>query len=124
IPRAGPLAKPRSLQQVGVPAELTRTVIPHDNPQTPEKIALGQELFFDGRLSADGTLACATCHDPGRAFADGRPISIGIHGRAGQRIARTILNALYNKAQFWDGRVSTLEEHAALPINNPSEMGQ
>jgi cytochrome c peroxidase len=124
IPKAGPLAKPRSLQQVGVPAELTRTVIPHDHPQTPEKIALGQELFFDGRLSADGTVACATCHDPARAFTDGRPISIGIHGRAGQRNAPTILNALYNKAQFWDGRVSTLEEQAALPIINPSEMGQ
>jgi cytochrome c peroxidase len=124
IPKAGPLAKPRSLQQVGVPAELTRTVIPHDNPQTPEKIALGQELFFDGRLSADGTVACATCHDPARAFTDGRPVSIGIHGRAGQRNAPTILNALYNKAQFWDGRVSTLEEQAALVIINPSEMGQ
>jgi cytochrome c peroxidase len=124
IPKAGPLAKPRSLQQVGVPAELTRMVIPHDNPQTQEKMALGQELFFDGRLSADGTVACAACHDPTRAFTDGRPISIGIHGRAGQRNAPTILNALYNKAQFWDGRVNTLEEQAALPIINPSEMGQ
>jgi cytochrome c peroxidase len=124
IPRAGPLARPRSLQQVGLPAELTRKAIPHDNPQTPEKIALGQKLFFDGRLSADGTVACATCHDPARAFTDGRPASIGIHGRKGQRNAPTILNALYNKAQFWDGRVDTLEEQAALPIFNPHEMGQ
>jgi cytochrome c peroxidase len=124
IPQAGPLASPRSFQQVGVPTELTRTVMPHDNPQTPEKIALGQKLFFDGRLSADGTVACATCHDPARAFTDGRPVSIGIHGRAGQRNAPTILNALYNKAQFWDGRVKTLEEQAAMPIANPVEMGQ
>jgi cytochrome c peroxidase len=51
--------------------------------QTPEKIALGQKLFFDGRLSADKTVACSTCHDPARAFTDGRPVSIGIHGRAG-----------------------------------------
>src|SRR5439155_10178288 len=79
IPKAGPLARPRSLQQVVLPAELTRSVIPPDNPQTPEKIALGQKLFFDGRLSADGTVACATCHDPSRAFTDGRPVSIGIH---------------------------------------------
>ena len=64
IPEAGPLARPRSLRQVGVPAELTRTVILPDNPQTPEKIALGQKLFFDGRFSTDGTVACATCHDP------------------------------------------------------------
>jgi cytochrome c peroxidase len=124
IPKAGPLARPRSLQQIGVPSELTRSVVPSDNPQTPEKVALGQKLFFDGRLSADGTVACATCHDPARAFTDGRPTSIGIHGRAGQRNAPTVLNALYNKRQFWDGRVKTLEEQAALPIVNPVEMGQ
>jgi cytochrome c peroxidase len=124
IPEAGPLARPKSLQQVGVPAEATRAAIPHDNPQTPEKIALGESLFFDGRLSADGTVACSTCHDPARAFTDGRPVSIGINGRAGQRNAPTILNALYNKTQFWDGRVKTLEEQAALPIVNPFEMGQ
>jgi cytochrome c peroxidase len=124
IPKAGPLARPRSLHQVGLPADLTRKAISRDNPQTPEKIALGQKLFFDGRLSADGTVACATCHDPARAFTDGRPVSIGIHGRAGQRNAPTILNALYNKAQFWDGRAKTLEDQAAFPIFNPVEMGQ
>jgi cytochrome c peroxidase len=124
IPQAGLLARPKSLEQVGVPAELTRTVIPPDNPQTVEKIALGQKLFFDGRLSADGTVACATCHDPARAFTDGRPTSIGIHGRAGQRNAPTILNALYNKTQFWDGRAKTLEDQAVSPIINSVEMGQ
>jgi len=124
IPKAGPLAKPRSLNQVGLPVELTQKVIPQDNPQTPEKIALGQKLFFDGRLSADGTVACATCHDPARAFTDGRPVSIGIHSRAGQRNAPTILNALYNKMQFWDGRARTLEEQASFPIINSFEMGQ
>jgi cytochrome c peroxidase len=124
IPEAGSLARPKSLEQVGVPAEVTRQLIPSDNPQTPEKIALGQKLFFDGRLSADGTVACSTCHDPTRAFTDGRPTSTGIKGRVGERNAPTILNALYNKTQFWDGRVKTLEEQAALPIINPLEMGQ
>jgi cytochrome c peroxidase len=124
IPEAGPLAQPKSLQQVGAPVDATRAAIPPDNPQNPEKIALGMNLFFDGRLSADGTVACATCHDPVRAFTDGRPTSIGIHGRVGQRNAPTILNALYNTTQFWDGRVKTLEEQAALPIVNASEMGQ
>jgi cytochrome c peroxidase len=81
-------------------------------------------LFFDGRLSIDGTVACSTCHDPALAFTDGRTASIGFKGRAGQRNSPTILNALYNSAQFWDGRVKTLEEQAALPIVNPSEMGQ
>jgi cytochrome c peroxidase len=124
IPEAGPLARPKSGQQLGAPAAATRTAIPPDNPQTPEKIALGQKLFFDGRLSADGTVACSTCHDPARAFTDGRPASIGIKGRVGQRNAPTILNALYSKTQFWDGRVKTLEEQAALPIVNSVEMGQ
>src|SRR5262249_30294013 len=110
IPQAGLLARPRSLEQVGLPAELTRKVIAPDNPQTVEKTALGQNLFFDARLPADGTVACATCHDPARAFTDGRPTSIGIHGRAGQRNAPTILNALYNKTQFWDGRAKALED--------------
>jgi cytochrome c peroxidase len=124
IPKAGPLASPRSVQQVGVPADATRAAIPRDNPQTPEKIALGEKLFFDGRLSADGTVACSTCHDPARAFTDGRPASVGIKGRVGQRNSPTILNALYNKTQFWDGRAKTLEEQAALPIVNSVEMGQ
>src|SRR5438552_14830801 len=124
IPKAGPLAQPRSPQEVGLPVDQTRAVIPPDNPQTPEKIALGQKLFFDGRLSADGTVACASCHNPARAFTDGKPTSVGIKGRIGQRNAPTILNALYNKTQFWDGRVKTLEEQAALPIVNSVEMGQ
>jgi len=124
IPEAGPLGQPRSLHQIGAPADATRAAIPRDNPQTPAKIALGERLFFDGRLSADGTVACSTCHDPARAFTDGKPLSIGIAGRVGQRNAPTILNALYNKTQFWDGRAQTLEAQAALPIVNAVEMGQ
>lgn len=124
IPVAGPLADPRALFQVGLPEQLTRETIPSDDPLTPGKVKLGERLFFDGRLSADNTVACASCHDPARAFTDGRPVSVGIHGRMGQRNSPTILNALYNKAQFWDGRVDTLEQQAALPIVNPSEMGQ
>jgi cytochrome c peroxidase len=118
------LAQPKSLDQVGLRAELTRQAIPPDNPQTLEKMALGEKLFFDGRLSADGTVACSTCHDPACAFTDGPPTSIGINGGVGQRNAPTILNALYNKTQFWDGRAKMFEEQAALPIVNPIEMGQ
>jgi cytochrome c peroxidase len=123
LPKAGPLAQPRSQVQVGFPAALTASVIPPASPLTPAAIALGEKLFFDSRLSGDGTVACATCHDPARAFTDGRPASVGIHGRIGQRNSPTILNALYNKTQFWDGRVNTLEQQAALPITNPFEMG-
>ena len=122
LPQAGTLAEPRTSDQVGFPKVLTEYVI---SPVTlrPARVALGQKLFFEPRLSGDGTVACATCHDPARAFTDGRPVSVGIHGRVGQRNAPTVLNALYNKHQFWDGRATTLEQQAALPIANPFEMG-
>lgn len=118
------LAQPKSMRQVGLPLAATRAAIPADNLPTAEKVALGQRLFFDARLSADGTIACSTCHDPARAFTDGKPVSTGIGGRPGQRNAPTILNALYNATQFWDGRAVTLEQQAALPIVNSVEMGQ
>jgi len=124
IPPDNYLARPKSLHQVGVPLALTDSVIPKDNPQTPEKIALGERLFFDGRLSANGTVACASCHDPRLAFTDGRPVAVGIDNRVGQRNSPTVLNALYNQTQFWDGRAATLEQQAGLPIVNPVEMGQ
>jgi cytochrome c peroxidase len=124
IPPDNYLALPKSLHQVGVPVALTRAVIPRNNPQTPEKIALGERLFFDGRLSANGTVACASCHDPRLAFTDGRPVAVGIGNRVGQRNSPTVLNALYNQTQFWDGRAATLEQQAGLPIVNPVEMGQ
>ncbi len=123
LPKAGPLAQPRSQDQVGFPAALTKLVIPPGSPLAPAVVSLGEKLFFDSRLSGDSTVSCATCHDPARAFTDGRPVSIGVGGRAGQRNAPTLLNALYNKTQFWDGRVDTLEHQAALPITNPFEMG-
>ena len=122
-PEADTLAQPKSLQQVGVPVQLTQEAVPADNPQTSEKISLGQKLFFDRRLSVDGTVSCSTCHNPDLAFTDRKSTSVGIKGRVGQRNAPTILNALYNKTQFWDGRVNTLEEQAALPIVNAVEMG-
>ena len=122
LPQAGALAEPLSSDQVGFPRVLTEYVI---SPTTlrPARVALGQKLFFEPRLSGDGTVACATCHDPERAFTDGRPLSVGIRGHVGQRNAPTVLNALYYKHQFWDGRATTLEQQAAMPITNPFEMG-
>ncbi len=118
------LASPKSLSQIGLPIVATHAAVPVDNPQTEDKVALGERLFFDQRLSLDGTVACGSCHDPTLAFTDARPAAIGIKGRAGQRNSPTILNTLFLKAQFWDGRAKTLEEQAALPIVNPAEMGQ
>jgi cytochrome c peroxidase len=115
---------PASSGQVGLPVAATLAVVPSDNPQTPDKVALGKRLFFERRLSADGTVACSSCHDPARAFTDGRPASVGIMGRLGERNGPTVLNALYSRTMFWDGRAVSLEDQAVLPILNPSEMGQ
>jgi cytochrome c peroxidase len=124
IPKPGALAEPKSLDQLGLPKDLTQAITPRDNPTTPDKVALGKKLFFDGRLSADGTVACATCHDPDKGFTDGKATSVGIKQQVGHRNAPTVLNALYNDTQFWDGRAHLLEDQAKLPITNPIEMGQ
>jgi cytochrome c peroxidase len=108
----------------GEPVAETLAAIPLGNPQTPEKIALGRRLFFEPRLSVDGSVSCGSCHQPGRAFTDGRAAAVGVRGLVGQRNAPSILNTLYFKTLFWDGRVTTLEDQALLPIVNPSEMGQ
>jgi len=110
--------------QLGEPRAATLAAIPADNPQTPQKVALGRALFFERRLSADGTVSCGSCHQPGRAFTDGRAAAVGVKGLVGQRNAPSILNALYFKTLFWDGRAVTLEEQALLPIVNTSEMGR
>jgi len=106
------------------PLGLEEPPVPEDNPMTAEKVDLGKQLYFDKRLSADGTISCATCHDPAKGWADGRPVSTGIRGQKGARNAPTVLNAAYQYFQFWDGRASSLEEQALGPIQNPLEMGE
>jgi cytochrome c peroxidase len=118
-----PLAAPKSHSQAGFPAQLYSWVIPPDNPQSPAKVALGRKLFFDDRLSADGTISCDHCHSPTKGFTDQLPTSMGIHNAFGQRNAPTVLNALFNTLQFWDGRAPTLEKQIEGPILNPVEMG-
>jgi cytochrome c peroxidase len=97
--------------------------VPADNPQTPEKIALGDRLFNDQRFSSTGDVACATCHDAAKAFTDS-PLSVseGINKLTGTRNAPTVVNAAYNKTQFWDGRSPDLEDQALHPFLNPVEM--
>ncbi len=97
--------------------------VPKDNPMTPEKVALGQQLFFDPRLSADGTVSCNTCHNVMSSGTDNRPVSAGVAGQNGGRSAPTVWNAAFLTAQFWDGRAATLEDQAKGPILNPIEMG-
>jgi cytochrome c peroxidase len=96
---------------------------PPDNPLRPETVALGRKLFFDKRLSRDNTIACATCHDPKRAFTDEHPRAKGINGQLGPRRSPRILNRAWGKSFFWDGRSPTLEDQVAQPIANPIEMG-
>ncbi|MCU1273484.1 MAG: Cytochrome-c peroxidase [Bryobacterales bacterium] len=105
------------------PLGLVPVVWPKDNPYTPEKAELGRVLYFDPRLSADGSVSCATCHSPKFAFTDGAAVSTGIRGQKGNRSAPTVINRAYSLAQFWDGRASTLEEQAKGPMANPLEMG-
>lgn len=97
--------------------------VPEANPLTAQKIALGRKLFFDKRLSLDRTVACASCHDPKRAFSDGRVVARGIHGAEGTRNAPAIVNRGYGRTFFWDGRAKSLEQQALEPILNPKELG-
>ena len=109
---------------LGLPSDTWDYYIPRSNPLTTAKIELGRQLFFDPRLSADGRVSCATCHDPKLAFTDGKAVAEGINGQRGTRNSPTLLNALFNGGQFWDGRADTLEDQAKLPLINPLEMGE
>lgn len=108
---------------VAIPPGLDQYMpLPADNPLTIQKIERGRELFHDRRLSRDGSRACASCHDPARAFAGTDARSIGVFGRVGPRNVPAILNRGYGERFFWDGRISTLEEQVLQPIVNPVEM--
>jgi cytochrome c peroxidase len=96
--------------------------VPDENPITTEKIELGRRLFNDPRLSRDGTIACASCHEPRRAFSVDRAVAPGVFGRVGRRNAPAIVNRGYGRAFFWDGRSRSLEEQVLQPIQDPNEM--
>ena len=94
-----------------------------DNPTSPAKVELGQMLYFDPRLSQSHNISCNTCHQIGLGGDDGLPTSIGHKWQKGGRNAPTVLNSVFNTAQFWDGRAADLREQAGGPIQNPIEMG-
>ena len=96
--------------------------VPSDNLMTKDKIALGKRLFFDPRLSVNGSISCAFCHVPTAGYADPKPVSLGVRGKRGGRNAPAVLNAAYFPLQFWDGRAGSLEEQALGPLTNPVEM--
>jgi cytochrome c peroxidase len=98
--------------------------MPAGNVNYLQKVDLGKQLYFDGRLSKNNAISCAFCHNPGTGFADARQFSIGAFGTAGGRQAPTVYNAAFNPFQFWDGRATSLEEQAIGPIHNPIEMAE
>ena len=109
-----------------VPPTLTAIKQTAENPDgialTPEKIELGKVLFFDPRMSRSGLISCQTCHNVGLGGVDGLPTSVGHGWQKGPRNAPTMLNAIFNAAQFWDGRAPDLAEQAKGPLQASVEM--
>lgn len=112
MPRSRVLFKPVPQQMTDLP----------DNPLTPAKVDLGRKLFFDPRLSASQLISCNTCHNVGLGGVDLQETSIGHHWQKGPRNAPTVFNAVFNLAQFWDGRARDLAEQAKGPIQAAVEM--
>ena len=117
------LAIPWEVRAAGPPLGLDLYMpVPETNQLTSGKIALGRRLFFDKRLSRDGTLSCANCHVPKLAFSDGRAVARGVGSAEGIRNAPAIVNRGYGRLFFWDGRAKTLEQQVLEPILNPKEL--
>ncbi len=112
-----------SFQVAAQPLGLPPLPIPENNPQSPEKIKLGDKLYHDKRFSADGKVSCATCHAEDKGFTDNLRVSKGFMGKQGTRNAPTVINAAYMKTQFWDGREPDLEGQSKQPPINPVEGG-
>lgn len=95
---------------------------PADNPATPARVALGKSLFFDPRISGNGTVSCATCHNPSLGWSDGLRTGVGINGSVLGRATPTVVNTAYNTQFMWDGRKKSLEDQALGPMKTPEEM--
>ena len=101
-----------------------KTALPtHRDGFSPQQIDLGRLLFFDPLLSADHSVACASCHNPRKGFSDGRARSVGIDGQRGSRSAPSLWNSAFLNAFFWDARAHNLEEQALSPLFSAVEMG-
>ena len=109
-----------------IPAWLPPPQVPTDNPMTPAKVELGRHLFYDARLSRDGTIACVSCHLPEKAFADARPVAVGVGGAKAARNAMGLTNVGYLPVLTWaNPNLKSLEFQALIPIfgEHPVEMG-
>ena len=107
----------------GLDAGKGNIFIPDNNPITRAKVELGRQLYFDPRLSSDGTISCASCHDPAQGYGANTQFGVGVGGQQGGRNSPVSYNRLLSREQFWDGRAATLEDQAVGPIANAIEMG-
>jgi cytochrome c peroxidase len=118
-----PENRPPAAADFRTPLGLPPIPWPEDNPYSPARAELGRTLFFDGRLSANGIVSCAFCHEPDHAFAGSTALSRGVNGKPEARRTPTLINRAWGKSQFWDGRAPTLEAQVVVPLTNPNEMG-
>lgn len=120
------VAAPTNTYDWFLPEWMPRPIVPDDNPTTAAKVELGRHLFYDARLSTDGTVACSSCHDQARAFTDGRETSVGVHGTIGGKNAPALMNVAYYPILTWaNPHMESLEFQALIPLfgENPDEMG-
>lgn len=109
---------------VQLPANVAPMPVPADNPLTVEGVELGRHLFYDPILSGDNTKSCASCHEQGRGFTDGRVTAIGVRGQKVRRNTMALVNLAWSAPYFWDGRAATLEELVPIPIRARDELDQ
>ncbi len=121
--QGGGFAQPPSDTSAGI-GPLAAVPIPADNPMTPEKIELGKILFFDYRLSGDGSRPCVHCHEPDQGWSFKDRQSPAYPTQVERRASMSLINVAYNKSLIWDGRASSLEKQALGPIQNPLHMNQ
>ena len=121
-PGAGDKALPAAATEADKVWRLPPPPVVAGNPASPTKVELGKALFFDPRLSANGSISCASCHNPSLGWSDGLRTGIGINGTVLGRATPTIVNMAYNTQFMWDGRKASLEDQALGPMKTPEEM--
>ena len=109
--------------EIELPENYRVIEIPADNPMTVAGVDLGRHLFYDPKLSSDGTMSCASCHLPSASFTNNLAVSTGVQGNSGTRSSMPLIDMVYAKnGLFWDGRASTLEAQALEPVEDPIEL--
>jgi len=112
--------------QWSLPKGFPKPLVPASNPMTVAKVELGRYLFYDTRMSVNGTQSCASCHKQELAFTDGRPVAIGATGQKHPRGAMSLVNVAYSKVLTWsDPTMTQLEQQALVPMfgEHPVELG-